>query len=179
MIHAKIRVIRTPLSFNKEVRYFYQTIICSILHRFMVEVQARFLHTNKSERTCLKFNTIDKHCSQTFLNSRQPLNRRVNEGVSWCQKWVWYDTKHNQKWQMGAMWHKTQCTENLFRGRTYLPDPVPPAHAPASVFAAMLCVDLTKNISCNTVISLKMPLSSLNINHFIFYTSLNKIITVQ
>ena len=31
------------------------------------------------------------------------------------------------------MWHKTQCTENLFDGRKYLPDPAPPAHAQASV----------------------------------------------
>ena len=31
------------------------------------------------------------------------------------------------------MWHKTQHTENLFGGRTYLTDPTPPAHAPASV----------------------------------------------
>ena len=29
------------------------------------------------------------------------------------------------------MWHKTQRTENLIGGRKYLPDPAPPAHAPA------------------------------------------------
>ena len=34
------------------------------------------------------------------------------------------------------MGHKTQCTENLFGRRKYLPDdPAPPAHVPASVLA--------------------------------------------
>jgi hypothetical protein len=42
------------------------------------------------------------------------------------------DIKHNKKLQTGAMWHKTQRTENLFGGRKYLPDPALPANAPAS-----------------------------------------------
>ncbi len=54
-----------------------------------------------------------------------------------------YDTKYNKKWQMGAMWHKTQRTENLFGRRKYLPDPAPPALAPASVF---VCVSVSQSV---------------------------------
>jgi hypothetical protein len=39
-----------------------------------------------------------------------------------------------QKNENGAMQHNTQCTENLFGRRKYLPDPTPPALAAASVF---------------------------------------------
>ena len=42
-------------------------------------------------------------------------------------------TKIDKQEQCDTKQHKTQCTENLFGGRKYLPDPAPPAHAPVSV----------------------------------------------
>ena len=41
------------------------------------------------------------------------------------------------------MWHRTQCTENLFNEKKFTPlYPVPPAHAPASVCITPLLVKL-------------------------------------
>ena len=68
-----------------------------------------------------KSNIVVCVCVQT------PTPRRNDKWEQWA---MWYKTQNTQ---MGTMWHKTQNDRNLFGGGNFIPYPVPPAHAPASV----------------------------------------------
>ena len=50
--------------------------------------------------------------------------RRTELNYLFCEHGKTMTQKHNKTWQTGAMWHKTQRTENLYGGWKYLPNAV-------------------------------------------------------